>query len=202
LKICVYSIPNNLVKVGDHIIKLQLCRYNQNIPMKKLIFTCFILFSFLLITKHSDAQSAANGGYYQTAVGLKFGGYENGISIKYFTTQDIALEGVLGFREGGVVFTGLYEIHQEAFGIHELRFYYGAGAHIGAIGSGVYQRFNGDNETFNKASILLGVDGVLGLEYIIPKSPIAVSLDLNPRLELATGPFGDIAPGLGLKYTF
>jgi hypothetical protein len=37
---------------------------------------------------------------------------------------------------------------------------------------------------------------------VIPNSPIAVSLDLNPRLEIATGPFFDIAPGLGIKYTF
>jgi hypothetical protein len=42
----------------------------------------------------------------------------------------------------------------------------------------------------------------LGLEYKIPTAPIAISLDLNPRAELATGPFFDIAPGLGLKYTF
>jgi len=37
---------------------------------------------------------------------------------------------------------------------------------------------------------------------VIPKSPIALSLDLDPRAELATGPFFDIAPGLGVKYTF
>jgi len=116
--------------------------------------------------------------------------------------NDVALEGIAGFRDHGLVITGLYEFHQEAFGVHELKFYYGAGAHIGAIGSGVYQRFNGDNQPYNRSSILLGVDGVLGLEYRIPKSPIAISLDLNPRAELATGPFFDIAPGLGLKYTF
>jgi hypothetical protein len=164
--------------------------------MKKLILSFFIITSFLLISKRSSAQD------YKTAVGLKFGGYENGVSIKYFPLNDVALEGVLGFREHGLVATGLYELHQQAFGVHGLRFYYGAGAHIGAIGSGVYQRFNGDNETYNKGQLLLGVDGVLGLEYVIPKSPVAISLDLNPRLELATGPFADIAPGLGLKYTF
>ena len=164
--------------------------------MKKLLICSFILASFLLISKRSNAQD------YKTAVGLKFGGYENGISAKYFTTDDVALEGLLGFRSHGVVITGLYEIHQEAFGLKELKFYYGAGAHIGAIGSGLYRRFNGDDEYYNNSHILLGVDGVLGLEYVIPQSPIAVSLDLNPRAELATGPFFDIAPGLGLKYTF
>jgi hypothetical protein len=165
--------------------------------MKKIIIYSFILTSFLFISKRSNAQDS-----YKTAVGLKFGGYENGVSVKHFTLNDVALEGILGLRDHGVVITGLYEFHQEAFGVKELKFYYGAGAHIGAVGSGIYKRFNGDNLIYNNSHLLLGVDGVLGLEYLIPNSPIAVSLDLNPRAELATGPFFDIAPGLGLKYTF
>jgi hypothetical protein len=143
----------------------------------------------------------AHAQQYQGAAGLKFGGYENGISGKYFMKENTALEGILGFRRHGVVLTGLYEIHQTAFNVPELKFYYGAGAHVGGIGNGVYRRYGGDDEYYN-GGILLGADGVLGLEYLIPKSPIAVSLDLNPRIELARGPFFDIAPGLGLKYTF
>src|SRR5665213_3037618 len=115
--------------------------------MKKLITYTFILGSFLLISKRSNAQD------YKTAVGLKFGGYENGISVKYFTTSFVALEGELGFRDNGVVITGLYEFHQEAFGLHELKFYYGAGAHIGGVGSGTYRRFNGDNQVYANSHI-------------------------------------------------
>jgi len=164
--------------------------------MKKTFICLSLSISFLLICKQSNAQD------YQTAVGLKFGGYENGLSIKYFTLKDVAIEGILGFRDHGAVITGLYEIHAQAFGIAELRFYYGGGAHIGAVGSGVYQNFYSNNETYNKSEILLGVDGVMGLEYVVPKSPVAISLDLNPRVEITAGPFVDIAPGLGLKYTF
>jgi hypothetical protein len=164
--------------------------------MKKLITYSIILGSFLLISKQSNAQD------YKTAVGLKFGGYENGFSVKYFVADFAALEGELGFRDHGVVITGLYEFHQEAFGVKELKFYYGAGAHIGAVGSGTYQTFDGNNKVYDSGHLLIGIDGIVGLEYIIPKSPIAVSLDLNPRIELATGPFIDLAPGLGLKYTF
>ena len=164
-------------------------------PMKKILL-CAFLPLLLLLSQRSHAQD------YQMAGGLKFGGYENGLSFKYFTDKDVALEGVLGFRQHGVVITGLYEIHLQAFDVTGLRFYYGAGAHIGSIGAGDYKRFNGDNEVYTKSQILLGADGVAGLEYLIPNSPIAVSLDLNPRVELATGPFFDIAPGLGVKYTF
>lgn len=163
--------------------------------MKKLLLIATLFTIVLFTTKTSQAQS------YQFAAGLKFGGYENGISGKYFAGNDVSLEGILGFRSGGVVITGLYEINQTAFNVAELKFYYGAGAHIGSVGN-TYQRFGGDGITSTNNQLLLGIDGVIGLEYMIPKSPIAVSLDLNPRIELASGPFVDLAPGLGVKYMF
>ncbi|RKR81689.1 hypothetical protein BDD43_1839 [Mucilaginibacter gracilis] len=164
--------------------------------MKKLLLIALLFNVILFTAKKSTAQTS-----YQFAAGLKFGGYENGISGKYFAGGDVSLEGILGFRSGGVVITGLYEINQTAFNVAELKFYYGAGAHIGSVGNS-YQRFGGSNNTYANNQLLLGVDGVIGLEYIIPKSPIAVSLDLNPRVELSGGPFVDLAPGLGIKYCF
>jgi hypothetical protein len=168
--------------------------------MKKTTLFLFILGAFLLIGKGSNAQNYNPN--YQFALGLKFGGYENGISGKYFMDKTTSLEGILGFRSNGLVVTGLYEINQKAFDVEGFRFYYGFGAHIGAVGPGYYRRFNADDQRYTNNQILLGADGVIGLEYVIPKSPIAVSLDLNPRLELASGPFFDIAPGLGIKYCF
>ncbi|MFD0793512.1 hypothetical protein ACFQZX_07770 [Mucilaginibacter litoreus] len=164
--------------------------------MKKFTFAALLLTCFLLFSKRSDAQD------YRTAVGLKFGGYENGPSVKYFLNESAALEGVLGIRSHGVVISGLYELHQTAFNTAGLKFYYGFGGHIGSVGSGVYKRFGSDDKIYNDGHILLGADGVLGLEYKLPDAPIGISLDLNPRVELATGPFFDLAPGLGLKYTF
>lgn len=163
--------------------------------MKKISFIAFILCSFLLIANRSQAQD------YKTAVGLKFGGYENGFSVKHFLNAGTALEGILGIRSHGAVLTGLYELHQPAFNTAGLKFYYGFGAHLGTIGKGNYRNF-GNDQYYDSNHILLGADGVLGLEYKIAEAPIAISLDLNPRLELATGPFFDLAPGLGLKYTF
>lgn len=172
--------------------------------MKTATYFLLILGSFLFFGNRAKAQEfkPEYKPNYQFALGLKFGGYENGISGKYFMTSNTALEGILGFRSHGLVVTGLYEINQQAFGVEGFRFYYGFGAHVGGIGPGNYKRFNGSNEIYYDNRILLGADGVIGLEYVIPQSPIAVSLDLNPRIELATGPFFDIAPGLGIKYAF
>jgi len=181
--------------------KTQFLRFNG---MKRFIPYLSLLTAFVFITSRSNAQSTAKSSTddYTFSAGLKFGGYENGISAKYFIADNTALEGVLGFRNSGVVITGLYEINQEAFNVPALKFYYGFGGHIGAIGSGNYERFGGGAEVYRNNQILLGGDGVIGLEYILPNSPIAVSLDLNPRVELATGPFFDIAPGVGVKYFF
>lgn len=169
--------------------------------MNKAAYILFLLGAFLLIGKTSNAQDYKPD--YQFAAGLKFGGYENGISGKYFMDKNTAIEGLLGLRSPhGLVVTGLYELNIPVFNVPGFKFYYGFGAHVGAVGAGYYKRFNGDNELYTSSQILLGADGVIGLEYVIPQSPIAVSLDLNPRLELATGPFFDIAPGLGIKYCF
>jgi hypothetical protein len=171
--------------------------------MKRLLLTLFISASFLLITSRSQAQdSQTQGGQdYKTAVGLKFGPFESGISIKYFPTSDISYEGIIGFNNSGVVFTGLYELNQEAFNVPALKFYYGFGAHLGSEGKGEVSNFNG-GKYYNDSHILLGADGVVGLEYTFPQTPIAISLDLDPRIELASGPYFDLGPGLGLKYIF
>jgi len=170
--------------------------------MKKVLLSLTILSCFLIISNRSTAQQAQNGDSYNVAVGLKFGAYEDGVSVKWFADPSVSYEGLLGIRDHGLVVTGLYELNQEAFNVPELKFYYGFGAHIGAEGRGYYNRIGGGAEYFSNGHLLLGADGVIGLEYVVPKSPIAVSLDLNPRIELATGPFFDIGPGLGVKYTF
>ena len=164
--------------------------------MKKISFIAFVLTAFLLVSARLQAQD------YKTAAGLKFGGFENGLSVKYFMDERTALEGILGLRSHGAVLTGLYELHQPAFNTEGLKFYYGFGAHLGSVGAGAYKTIGGGDQIYTNKHILLGADGVLGLEYKLAEAPIAISLDLNPRLELATGPFFDLAPGLGLKYTF
>jgi hypothetical protein len=172
----------------------------QETSMKKTIYFLFALTIFLIVNNTSKAQEYKPN--YQLALGLKFGGYENGIAGKYFLDNTTSLEGILGFRSHGLVVTGLYELNVNAFNTEGLRFYYGFGAHIGAVGAGIYRRFGGNNEYYDSGQVLLGADGVVGLEYVIPNSPIAISLDLDPRVEFTGGPFVDLAPGLGIKYTF
>jgi hypothetical protein len=163
--------------------------------MKKLCFVLLFISAVVFFGKTANAQT------YQTAAGLRFS-YESGVSIKHFTDATTALEGVLGFRNKGVVITGLWEKHQTAFNVAELKFYYGFGGHVGGVGRGGYRVYNGDYRVYNNSSLLLGADGVIGLEYVIPDSPIAVCADLDPRIEIFRGPIFNLTPSLGIKYAF
>ncbi|MCJ8210375.1 hypothetical protein MUY27_11705 [Mucilaginibacter sp. RS28] len=160
--------------------------------MKKAIYVLFTIAAFTFIN-----ASKAKAQDYKLAAGLKFGPFEIGPSIKYFLMPDQAIEGIVGFRKGGAVVTGLYTFHVPLFDVDKLKFYYGAGAHIGGIEAGTY-----DNKIYYDRRLKLGLDGVIGAEYLIPQSPIVIGVDLDPRIEVATGSVFSIAPALNLRYTF
>ena len=50
----------------------------------------------------------------------------------------------------------------------------------------------------------LGVDFILGLELMIPQTPLALSLDIKPFFEVATtgNAYFGIDPGFGVKVFF
>lgn len=152
---------------------------------------------FLMLSLGTMAQSN-----YKTAVGVRVGGYENGLSVKHFINSSTALEGILGLRPGVFILTGLYEKHAVAFSEPSLNWYYGAGGHIGSIESGRRYRYYGNDRFYADKAILLGADGILGLEWKIPEIPFALSADLHPRLEFANGPYLGFETAATIKFTF
>ncbi len=165
--------------------------------MNKSLLRITLLSLFLFFVKiNVNAQS------YTTGVGIRLGGYENGLTVKHFTDSKTAIEGILGIRPGAFVLTGLYEKHQNAFDVPNLNWYYGIGGHIGGVGKGRNYRRYGEDRYYDKSGILLGADAILGLEWMVPELPISVGADLHPRLELLNGPFIDLEPALSIRYTF
>jgi hypothetical protein len=166
--------------------------------MKKSILLLSALFLFIIGTS-SNVSAQAN---YKTGIGIRGGGYENGISIKHFINSNTAIEGIIGFRPGVFIVTGLYEKHAVAFSEPSVNWFYGAGAHIGGINGGRYYKRYSNDYYYANNEILLGADGILGLEWKIPEIPFALSADLHPRLELARGPFLDLEAAATLRFTF
>ena len=156
--------------------------------MKKLVMA-FASFVMIALTAHAQP--------YETGIGLR-GGFSNGLTVKHFLNETDALEGILSTRWQGFNITGLYEVHNTPFAIEELSWYYGGGAHIGF--------WNGDHASWgdvNTSYTVIGIDGVLGLEYSFGDIPLCISLDWKPAMNLIgyTGFWGD-GGALAIRYTF
>jgi hypothetical protein len=156
--------------------------------MRKIILTFTLVISVLTI---ADAQD------YNTGVGLR-GGFSNGLTIKHFVSRKSAYEGLLSSRWRGFDITGLYEIHNEAFEVEHLNWYYGFGAHIGF--------WDGDNVSWGKAGAtytVIGLDGILGIEYNFSEVPINIGIDWKPALNLTGFPgfWGD-GGAVSIRYIF
>lgn len=146
--------------------------------MKKLVI---VLIGILINVAVVQAQD------YNTGIGVR-GGFSNGLTIKHFLNSNAAVEGLLSTRWHGVNITGLYEIHNQAFQTPRLNWYYGIGGHLGFWdGSKNHPWFNDGSYT------VVGIDGIIGLEYNFEPIPFNISLDYKPALNLIgyTGFWGD-----------
>lgn len=150
-----------------------------------------ILLVALFFGKESKAQD------YETGIGLRAGFY-NGLTVKHFLSSKTAFEGILDTRWRGFGITGLFEIHNQAFDINRLNWYYGFGAHIG-FWDGRYYRGWDNDENYT----ILGIDGILGIEYNFRLIPINLSLDWKPAINLtrSSGFMGD-GGALSIRYIF
>lgn len=138
--------------------------------MKKILVT---LAAVVIISALSNAQD------YRTGVGFR-GGLSQGLTFKHFIMPDRALEGLLSARWGGFHLTGLYEIHAPAFDVSGLYWYYGFGGHFGS-----WQKDSSNPWWDDKVShTVIGVDGIIGIEYNIRQIPFNISLDYKPALNL------------------
>lgn len=138
-----------------------------------------------------SAKSQSLGRSYKSALGVKVwdGG---GISFKTFIQGNNAIELIGYFYKYGTRLTGLYEIHGNIEGAPGLKWYAGPGVHLGFY-----------KKSYYNDGTLVGIDGVLGLDYKINSAPINISLDWQPSFEFGDdrgflGSWG----GLGIRYTF
>lgn len=134
---------------------------------------------------------------YTTGIGIR-GGYFNGLTIKHFVGDKAAFEGILTSRWRGFQVTGLYEIHNQAFHTPRLNWYYGFGAHIG-FWDGNETNWGNRGDTYT----VLGIDGILGIEYNFSEIPINIGIDWKPSLNLVgySGFWGD-GGALSIRYIF
>jgi hypothetical protein len=153
--------------------------------MKSTFF--FLTICFLVLAGSAQSQNLSNT--YSTAVGVKL--YPGSISVKKGLTDTKYVEALAAFWNKGFRATALLEFHNDFNNAPGLRWYYGAGAHLGFYNNNHYG-----------GSTLLGVDAVLGLDYKIKGAPLNVSLDWQPSFEFGDGSGFEGWGGLAVRYTF
>lgn len=154
---------------------------------------------YLLIVMICFVAGVSFSQDYQTGIGLRAGPF-NGLTIKHFTTENTAVEGLFSTRWRGFEFTGLYEIHQPAFDTQRLKWFYGLGGHFGFWnGDYTYDRWGRRGETYS----VLGIDGIIGLEYSFDLIPFVVGLDWKPAYNITAyqGFWADNA-AFSIRFTF
>ncbi|MFO7616560.1 MAG: hypothetical protein R6V75_04855 [Bacteroidales bacterium] len=158
--------------------------------MKKIGFTLLVALCCSLVGIAQD---------YNTGIGLR-GGFSNGITIKHFVTEKSAFEGIITSRWKGLELTGLYEVHNRAFNTERLKWYIGFGAHVGFWNGDNTRKYWGDPGT---SYVVVGIDGILGLEYSFMEVPINIGIDWKPAFNFF-GYSGFWADGgaISIRYIF
>lgn len=161
--------------------------------VKQLMIAMLAVAGFCMMPSQTEAQST-----YNTGIGLR-GGITNGLTVKHFLDEANALEGIVSTRHGGFQITGLYERHAPAFDVDRMNWFYGAGGHIGA-----YNEYNGpfDNDKYGNGQPVIGVDGIIGLEYHIEPIPFTIGVSAKPFFEFAEPGFVFWDAGLSFRYAF
>lgn len=136
--------------------------------MKTIITVLILLFG----------STAINAKNYNSALGVR-GMFDAGITYKHFLDNSKAMELILSGGKEWVGLTGFYQWHQKTHS-SQLEWYYGAGAHVVFIDNYKNTPWKRDTDT----GLVLGVDGILGVEYAIREVPLVFSLDWNPTVNL------------------
>lgn len=137
--------------------------------------TLTIMLLLVAITAGTHAQS------YKSAIGLR-GGDPFGVTFKTFISNINALELIVGSGYWGNEFaiTGFYQWQQPTDWTPNLDWFIGPGAHLGF--------WNESSKEEYGTGVVIGVDGIIGLEYTLDDIPLNFSVGLGPTFQFTSGP--------------
>lgn len=158
----------------------------------KLLLT---IFSFFAISLFVNAQTNKEAEF-TNAVGVKI--YPGAITFKHFTQKNKAFEGLGYISSDGFRLTGLYEMYYPLGSTEGLQWFLGAGAHIGVWS----EKWKLNNPTKESGGVL-GIDGIIGIDYKVKGAPLNLSFDWQPSFNLIGYNYFESGwGGLAIRYTF
>lgn len=139
------------------------------------------------------------GAHTQNLIGVR-GGWFSGITFQHYTSKGAAVEIIGQGSRNWFNLTALYEIHKDFSDVQNMKWYYGVGGHLGSYRYRTGHPVFGDRYTGNAA--ILGVDGIIGLEYFLEEIPFQFSLDYKPMLNLNGGGWLYHDAALAIRFVF
>ena len=131
--------------------------------MKRYSLTLLLIFIV-------SSFAVLNAQDYKVGLGVRLSNstptLNNSVTIKYFMTEQHALEGLISFGSRFGI-GGLYEVHKPTTATG-LNWFFGGGAYIG----------------FQDSNTYLGPTGIIGLDYKFTNIPLNLSLDWKPELDI------------------
>lgn len=154
------------------------------------------------------AAAGAMSQNYQQAAGLRLGA-SGGITYRRLFSANAAGEVMLLGQNHGTSVVFLFEKQKPAILFDDLNvnFIYGGGAHIGWANQNYNCNDPYDHNYYYSGynTLQLGFDGFASFEYLIPRYPIALSLETKPYFEFFDNHnFGIhfFVIAFGARYTF
>ncbi len=138
-------------------------------------------------------------------------GYPFGLTFKAYSSNEVATEFILSYRQGGFQSTILFEKYKPIdFRYSDNFFYYtGIGAHLGYTTKSkdhIFENYIIKQYPYeHQFRPVLGMDAIFGIEYRIYDFPLNISLDIKPYFDLFGQPFFDLSiweVSLGISYKF
>jgi len=160
--------------------------------MKRTLYCSLVSF---LMCSGAFGQQKGNLG-----AGFMFG-EPTGIAWNYRMSQTNAIDGAIGFlpyERYRLNLDYLWEVHpfrERSLGIH-----YGPGLAFG-FGATRYVAVGGDY-FYRESDLGFGVRGVVGLDYLIPRSPVDVFVEVAPVIEMAPASASTVDAGFGVRFYF
>jgi len=156
--------------------------------MSKVLATLITLACMFTLLSTATAQP------YEKSLGIRVGS-ANGLSYQqFFGRSHTGMETLLVYRRGGARVIGMFTQHIPLGGrSSDTYLYFGLGGHVGMNGFFF-------EEEYNKS--VTGVDAMAGFMYSFYHSPISVSIDIKPMVELwGTRTISGNNAGFTLRYT-
>ena len=140
--------------------------------MKKTIAFLLVLMVFTF---------AAYSQSYKSAIGLRAGD-PSGVTFKTFVSSTNAFELVAGsgYYGDNLTITGYYQWQNPTKWTPGLDWYIGPGVHTGFWNSHYKDEYN--------STVVIGIDGIFGLEYTLDDVPLNFAIGVGPTLNFTGGP--------------